>query len=131
MINKLRYEITQGEYDGQKFDIKKPSSQYDIQEKVNEIIDILNAIVIDTKDGKAIDGSKKIDPADTIAPQRKWVGSLVRYKICNWEGGWRTDVLDDIVDHPIYPFKMRNGDTAQVCELITADEIYPNKARTW
>lgn len=131
MINKLRYEITQGEYDGQKFDIKKPSSQYDIQEKVNEIIDILNAIVIDTKDGKAIDGSKKIDPADTIAPQRKWVGCLVRYKICNWEGGWRTDVLDDIVDHPIYPFKMRNGDTAQVCELITADEIYPNKARTW
>lgn len=131
MINKLRYEITQGEYDGKKFDIKNPSSQYDIQEKVNEIIDILNAIVIDTKDGKAIDGSKKIDPADPIAPQRKWVGCLVRYKICNWEGGWRTDVLDDIVDHPIYPFKMRNGDTAQVCELVTADEIYPNKARTW
>lgn len=102
-----------------------------IELKINEIIDILNAIVIDTKDGKAVDGSKKIDPADTIAPQRKWVGCLVRYKICNWEGGWRTDVLDDIVDHPIYPFKMRNGDTAQVCELVTADEIYPNKARTW
>lgn len=70
-------------------------------------------------------------PVDSYAEQRKWVGCLVRYKICNWEGGWRTDVLDDIVDHPIYPFKMRNGDTAQVCELVTANEIYPNKARTW
>lgn len=68
---------------------------------------------------------------DKFAEQRKWIGCLVRYKICDWLGGWAIDVLEEIVEHPIYPFKMRNGQTAQVCELVTADEIYPNKARTW
>lgn len=49
--------------------------------KINEIIHILNAIVIDTKDGTFIDGSKKPKPAkkvqvDEIEQAEKWIGKL-------------------------------------------------------
>ena len=48
-------------------------------EKINEIINILNAIVVDTKDGTFIDGSKKVEPADPYAEQCKWIGCLCRF----------------------------------------------------
>ena len=149
----------------------EPSGAKLIENKINELIDIVNALIEENNihekqidelqmklrpiieeresgikvyeeaqnmfDNAILDGikDKKVDvtilPKDPYAEQRKWIGCLVRYKVCDFQGGWYTDVLDEIVDHPIYPFKMRNGETAQVCEVVKPEEIYPNKARTW
>lgn len=134
--------------------LKKQNTWGECLEKLNELIDVINALVeennihekqIDELQMK-IEPEKRETPAENVQPdaesrpenvqdkfaeQRKWIGCLVRYKICDWQGGWCVDVLDEIVDHPIYPFKMRNGDTAAVCEVVEPSEIYPNKARTW
>ena len=49
--------------------------------KINEIIDLLNAIVVDVDGTKCIDGSKKPEPAenvqvDEIEQAEKWIGKL-------------------------------------------------------
>lgn len=110
---------------------KLPINKYSsvIELKINEIIDFLNDA--NHEYASIEDVIKQAPISDPYAEQRKWIGCLVRYKICDFQGGWYTDVLDEIVDHPIYPFKMRNGQTAQVCEVVEPNEIYPNKARTW
>ena len=47
--------------------------------KINEIIALLNAIVVDVDGTKCIDGSKKAEPADPYEKQRKWIGCLCRF----------------------------------------------------
>lgn len=49
--------------------------------KINEIIELLNAIVVDVDGTKCIDGSKKAEPAenvqvDEIEQAEKWIGKL-------------------------------------------------------
>lgn len=93
--------------------------------KINEIIDILNAIVVETKDGTFIDGSKKAEPVDPYAEQRKWIG-----KLC-W--CWDTEredafcyVLGRIDEYSEYPY-VRKGFTEagyKHCEPVSEDLIY-------
>ena len=42
MIEKLPFEITQGEYEGKKFDIKSHTSPFDMQVKINELVEVVN-----------------------------------------------------------------------------------------
>lgn len=42
MIEKLPFETTLGEYEGKKFDIKSPTSPFDMQVKINELVDFVN-----------------------------------------------------------------------------------------
>lgn len=161
MIDRIpdQIPVQTGEWRGTTFDIIPKETFAMACRKINEVIDNINRLeesVQGVVNNSIADGGRirslqvqihalktrlgNVQPdaesrpenvQDKFAEQRKWIGCLVRYKICDWQGGWATDVLEEIVDHPIYPFKMRNGQTAQVCELVTADEIYPNKARTW
>lgn len=111
----------------------------EIQTTVNQLIDAVNALQAEAESNaqiranheREIDELKK-ESSDQHAEQRKWIGCMVRYKIVeSCQGGWYIDVLDEITDHPTYPFTMRNGTRAAICELVTPDEIYPHKARTW
>lgn len=73
MIEKLKQTI-------RGFD-DKPSMPTAIEffNKINEIIELLNAIVVDVDGIKCVDGSKKTEPADPYAEQRKWIGCLCRF----------------------------------------------------
>jgi hypothetical protein len=58
-------------------------------EKINEIVDLLNAIVVDVGGTKCVDGSKA--PADPYAEQRKWIGCVCRF--------WYDNPNDTLLDY--------------------------------
>lgn len=68
MIEKLNIDPTQS-----------VATNHCIINKINEIIELLNVIVVDVDGTKCIDGSKKPEPADPYAEQRKWIGCLCRF----------------------------------------------------
>ena len=102
MIEKLPFEITQGEYEGKKFDIKNHTSPFDMQVKINELVDAVNGLqaqvaileehahptakvyeetqnmydnaILDALKDKQVD--VVVEPADQYAEQRKWIGCL-------------------------------------------------------
>lgn len=136
MIEKLPFEITQGEYEGKKFDIKSHTSPFDMQVKINEIVDLLNAIVVDVDGTKCVDGSKS--PAENVQPdaeshpenvqdkfaeQRKWIG-----KICKF---WDIDndnlyygPLTKIHDTSPYYYECNHKVCYANCEPVSEDLIY-------
>ena len=100
MIEKLPFEITQGEYEGKKFDIKSPTSPYDIQEKINELIDTVNELQetcksCDNQIGILAEQIAKIqhdnsekanrqeNVQDKFAEQHRWLGKLCKF----WDDG--------------------------------------------
>lgn len=82
MIEKLPFEITQGEYEGKKFDIKSHTSPFDMQVKINELVDAVNSIVsVQEKliDSRFVVETKHEATADPYAEQRKWIGKLCKF----------------------------------------------------
>lgn len=87
--------------------------------KVNEIIDLLNAIVVDVDGIKCVDGSKA--PTDPYAEQRKWIGKLCRFRdnpVCEWKYG----ILDRIYEDTAYPFLDTDGYEYEECEPVKPDD---------
>lgn len=91
--------------------------------KINEIIDVLNAIVIDTKDGTFIDGSKKAEPVDKFAEQRKWIGKLCKFYDSTWDVPIY-DILKDIDGTGTYPHYQTMTNFFTHCEPVSEDLIY-------
>lgn len=96
-----------------------------VANKVNEIIDILNAIVVETKDGTFIDGSKKAEPVDKFVEQRKWIGKLCKF----WDGVDEEYVVYGILDkinekRLQYVYLAKNGVHYEFCEPASEDLIY-------
>ena len=94
--------------------------------KINEIIELLNAIVVDVDGIKCIDGSKKAEPADPYAEQRKWIGKLCKFWFADAEHP--TFGILDFVDagpHP-EPFHINCGESEQGwyphCEPVKPDD---------
>lgn len=98
--------------------------------KINEIINILNAIVVDTKDGTFIDGSKKVEPADPYAEQRKWIGKLCRFWDDDNERCTYEFLIDIANDNSCYPYIAADverkswGQPFKHCEPVSEDLIY-------
>lgn len=135
MIEKLPFEITKGEYEGKSFDIKAPTSQYDMQEKINELCDVVNeqqkqidqvsCAILDlaTPNGenKALESIKAKTPVDPYAEQR-WVGCLCRF----WQGSGSIatyGVLGEILPDSDLPYYKKDTDTYwKHCELVKPDD---------
>lgn len=90
--------------------------------KINEIIDLLNAIVVDVDGIKCIDGSKKAEPADPYAEQRKWIGKLCRFRdVC--DSKWQYRILESINNTiPNHPFWDAEGYEWEICEPVEPDD---------
>lgn len=91
--------------------------------KINEIINVLNAIVVDTKDGTFIDGSKKAEPVDKFAEQRKWVGKLCKFWDITDYNDYEYGILNEIDENRIYPY-VSNCVHYMCCEPVSEDLIY-------
>ena len=90
-------------------------------EKINEIIELLNAITIDVDGTKCVDGSKA--PADPYAEQRKWIGKLCKF--------WDIDnnnlyygPLTKISDTGPYYYECNHRICYVHCEPVKDDVIY-------
>ena len=81
MIEKIKgpLDLKVGNYKGTEFDIIPAETFAMVCRKINEIIDLLNAIVVDVDGIKCIDGSKKAEPTDPYAEQRRWIGKLCKF----------------------------------------------------
>ena len=80
MIEKLPFEITQGEYEGKKFDIKSHTSPYDMQIKINELVDAVNALVYESdKDSDWYDGQT---PAENVQEDTESGRGKVQDPVC-------------------------------------------------
>jgi hypothetical protein len=91
-----------------------------IQDKINEIIDLLNAIVVDVDGTKCIDGSKA--PTDPYAEQRKWIGCLCRFWFDNKKQA-DIGILGDIDEDEIHPyFNADLGHNYKCCEPVKPDD---------
>lgn len=91
--------------------------------KVNEIIDLLNAIVVDVDGIKCVDGSKA--PTDSYAEQRKWIGKICKF--WNWDTGLahysKFITIKDINDGEMSncPFRADDGGWYMHCEPVKPD----------
>ncbi len=93
--------------------------------KINEIVELLNAIVVDVDGTKCIDGSKT--PADPYAEQRKWIGCVCRFWYDN-PNDTLLDYLDKIQTgkNGVEYYAKESGDWFSHCEpvLPTDNAIY-------
>lgn len=83
MIEKLSFETTQGEYEGKKFDIKSHTSPFDMQVKINELVDAVNSIVsVQEKliDSRFVVETKHEEPAENVQDDHYWFKQQERYK---------------------------------------------------
>lgn len=91
--------------------------------KINEIIELLNAIVVDVDGIKCVDGSKKPEPVHQYEEQRKWIGCICRF--------WNDESVEDsmygelvnICDtpHENFPFQCGYGEWYAYCEPVKPD----------
>ena len=78
MIEKLEKHIIGENAPGMVSAMVAPTAEQQV-DKINEIIALLNAIVVDVDGIKCIDGSKKAEQVDPYAEQKKWIGCLCRF----------------------------------------------------
>lgn len=123
MIEKIKgpLDLKVANYKGTEFDIIPAETFAMVCRKINEIIELLNAIVVDVDGIKCIDGSKKAEPADPYAEQRKWVGSLVEYKLGDL---FLYGILTDIKDGYTLPFVIDGTSYTDDCWLPDESVIY-------
>ena len=124
MIEKLPFEITQGKYEGKKFDIKSHTSPFDMQVKINELVDAVNELQI-SANRMGFDKPKE-NKQDPYAEQRKWIGKLCKF----WDDSDKPencvyDILCNIFDithHEDCPFQCGNGEWYEYCEPVKPDD---------
>ena len=131
------FEITQGEYERKKFDIKSHTSPFDMQVKINELVDAVNELQKheeqhldlltqlnemrlhqDKEPAENSQSSKMERPADPYAEQRKWVGKLCKF----WDfvyDNYYFDTLKGITDKGL--FIGHNG-SWEHCEPVLPDD---------
>ena len=144
MIEKLPFEITQGEYEGKKFDIKSHTSPFDMQVKINELVDAVNefekdreeikewiAIVSDLRSRVPVVESRvsileeHLHPTaktDPYAEQRKWIGKLCQFRD-NYSDKWNYGILKSINNIECsFPFKDMEDYEWAICEPVKPDD---------
>lgn len=90
--------------------------------KINEIIELLNAIVVDVDGTKCVDGSKKPEPANPYAEQRRCIGKLCWF--------WKYDNSEPVVDllssirdiYDEFPYHSANYGWCKHCRPVKPDE---------
>ena len=108
MIEKLKRYVTGGE---NMVAISCPPEPQDIMDKINEIIELLNKIVVD------------VDP---YAEQRKWIGKACWF----WDGNAQTKAfgqlkqIDPLDDGQNAPYQTNYGQWYEHCEPANDDIIY-------
>ena len=126
MIEKLDRRLRQ-ERDSD-FTISEPVSIGEMQEKINELIDVVNDLVFCVDNDIPYHAEKaKTEPADPYAEQRKWIGKLCR---C-WDSDINNDtwgILQDIRDNKTEKYYMY-GIGYEHCEPVIPDDniIYKKK----
>lgn len=123
MIEPLPFEITQGEFEGKKFDIKSHASPYDIQVKVNELVNAVNNLQTSNshiqKDLYEMRHPEaKVDP---YAKQRRWIGKLCWFS--NGDGFDEVGYLTEIdPDMPEAKFRCNCHDYYEECKPVKPDD---------
>lgn len=87
-------------------------------EKINEIIELLNAITIDVDGTKCVDGSKA--STDPYAEQRKWIGKLCWFWTFRRENAIIGLLTDFEIDEP--RFRMDELGWYEHCEPVKPDD---------
>lgn len=120
----------------EKLDIKDYENKqqlvwFGIINKLNELCDIINAIIIDVDGTKCVDGSKA--PADNsekancqenvpdLDIQLSWIGYLCRF----WDNNKIEStyaILDDINVWCEHPYRKSNGNQYKHCEPVKPDD---------
>lgn len=133
MIEKLPFEITQGEYEGKKFDIKSATSPFDMQVTINELVDAVNSLRDDCnllmgyiapenkcEPAENRQSAKIAHPDNPYAEQRKWVGKLCRF----WDDGCDSNYISLLkqIDDDDTPFVDDNGVCWEHCEPVKPDD---------
>lgn len=87
--------------------------------KINELIDVVNGILDYAPLEMAMKSEPK--PADKYAEQRKWIGSLVEYKLGDL---FLYGILTDIKDGYTLPFVIDGASYTDDCWLPDESVIY-------
>lgn len=92
--------------------------------KINQLVDAVNSIVsVQEKlmDSRFVVETKHEEPADPYAEQRKWIGKLCWYKLCEGDV-WKVGRLEKIQENADagYPFVF-DGLCYKICEPVKPD----------
>lgn len=115
MIKKLERHIR--EEDDVK--ISCPPEPQDIMDKINELVDAVNALVYEhDKDSDWYDDPKhREQPADPYAEQRRWIGKLCKFWD-NDENVFNCAILAEINEYSNYPYVKTNRTIFKHCEPV-------------
>lgn len=86
--------------------------------KINELVNAVNGIL----DYAPLEMAMKAEPADPYVAQRKWVGKLCWYKLCEGDT-WKVGRLEKIQENADagYPFVF-DGLCYKICEPVKPDD---------
>ena len=114
MIEKLERYITGGK---NMVAISRPPEPQDMMDKINELVDAVNGIL----DYAPLEMAMKAEK-DPYAEQRKWIGKLCWYKLCEGDT-WKVGRLEKIQENADagYPFVF-DGLCYKICEPVKPDD---------
>lgn len=123
MIEKIKgpLDLKVCNYKGTEFDIIPADTFAMVCRKINEIIELLNAIVVDVDGIKCVDGSKKPEPVHQYEEQREYL-----CKLCWFWNDNKADkvigILTGVFDEAERPFERNIDQTLyKHCEPVKPD----------
>lgn len=100
--------------------IECSASNSDLFQKVNELIDVVNALVEENNiHEKQIDELQMKEPVDKFAEQKRWIGKLCRF----WddEEDCHFSILVDVLKCAPYPYCCKGDWWYKHCEPVLPD----------
>ena len=127
MIEKLDRRLRQERDSG--FTISEPVSIGEMQEKINELVDIINELQesqntywIDIAEIKKELQTRAENVQDKFAEQRRWIGKLCRFWDDNSKITKNFGILTRIDEMAIVPYEAENGFWYCACEPVKPDD---------
>lgn len=120
MIEKIPFETENIHYNDKTLDVQTHASPYDLQIKINELVDAVNGIL----DYAPLEMAMKAEPepADPYAEQRKWIGCLCKF----WNFDDDKGVFDILIEvdsnYRTIPFVGYSGGSFAHCEPVKPDD---------
>ena len=133
MIEKIPFETEVLPYKDKTIDVQTHASPYDLQIKINELVDAVNSIVsvqeklidsrfvVETKHDNSEKTNCQKNMQDEFAEQRKWIGKLCKFWDYDGEEKWFS-ILEHIDKNSPYTYCASGDWWYKHCEPAKPDD---------
>ena len=123
MIEKIPFETEVLPYKDKTIDVQTHASPYDLQIKINELVDAVNELQtkVNKLEVKVNFAKPEVKETFVCPEQYKWIGKLCKF----WDYADKPvyGILDDVdVDKTEYPYTKLGGNIYQNCEPVKPDD---------